>query len=129
MWGTEYLYYGIHRAAPDLMGRLPGRSKFNHLEPRQLLKLVEDVDAGFKCPATLYQTGGRWRLRLTINNPFGGSVRRGFTVPDDETARRVRAHLEDARERWQAARRKMQSERMKREVMRQLRRDGKGWSF
>ena len=93
------------RADPVLMELLPPRFRRNRLDSDQVRDLVKTIDAGFSSPANLEICAEGWRLRLTINLSSGGSVRRGFTIPDDDTAKWVEEYLEDARERWREARR------------------------
>ena len=93
------------RASPSLMKRLPARFQSHCLEPRKIRELVEAVDAGYATPASLEYDGAATRLRITVNKPGGGSIRRGFKLPDEETVQWVRNYLENARRRWQEARR------------------------
>lgn len=88
------------RASSTLMDRLPPRFLHNNLKSAEIRALVEDVQAGYSAPANLEKCGSYWRLRVTINNPTGGSVRRCLTIRDEATADWVAEYLKDARARW-----------------------------
>ena len=94
-----------NRARPTLSNKLPEGFKTHRLDAQQIKDLVTSVDAGFGAPANLEFSKGAYRLRLTINKAGGGSVRRGFQVPDEETAKWIQSYLDKARERWLEAKR------------------------
>jgi len=82
------------------MESLPPSGKRPRLKPDAIRELVEKVRAGYDSPANLEKTGTVWRLRLTINKPNGGSVRRGITVRDADTAEWIKNYLATARTGW-----------------------------
>jgi hypothetical protein len=82
------------------MNHLPPGGKRRKLDPSEIRALVEAVDAGRGSPANLEKTGSVWRLRLTIDKPTGGSIRRGITVRDEATAKWIEDYLKTARTGW-----------------------------
>jgi len=88
------------RASPSLSKRLPTGGKRHRLESTEIRDLVEAIHAGYGAPSNLERTGSVWRLRVTVNKPEGGTVRRGITVRDTETALWITNYLERARAGW-----------------------------
>ena len=93
----------IFFAAPELMALLKGIAKHNDPDSEQLLALVKGIDAGFNCTACVGRNRSKWNLRFTVAHS-GGWNDFNFIIPDEETAKQIKAHIEGARERRKATR-------------------------
>jgi hypothetical protein len=90
----------IIRGNGELMEHFPPVRSRKRLKFADVKRMVEAVRPGLDVPANLERHPCGWRLRVTFNKPNGGVVRRGITLPDDETAAWVAEYLEGARMDW-----------------------------
>jgi hypothetical protein len=95
-----------------LMEHLPPRGRRHDFTPDEIKELVAAIRPGLTVPANLERHARGWRLRFTFNNPAGGSIRRGISLPDEETASWVGKYLVRSRVDWLEQRRARRKARL-----------------
>jgi hypothetical protein len=88
----------------EISGCLPPPGRHAYLDVRAIRTLVRKLLPGLNVSAHVERRRDAWRLRVSFTGDNGARVRRGITLPDEETARWVKANIAEAKEKRRTGR-------------------------
>lgn len=80
-----------------LTQHLPPLGRHAYLDCATIRRLVRILQPGQKMAAHVERHGETWRLRMSYTDEEGKRIRRGITLPDDDTAEWVRRYIQNAK--------------------------------
>lgn len=94
----------MHGGEDEISRCLPPPGRHAYLDARAIRRLVRKLRPGLNVSAHVERRRDAWRLRVSFTGGNGARVRRGITLPDEETALWVKANIAEAKEKSRAGR-------------------------